>query len=104
MSVTSTVTFNPHLLSAMNAVRSKDAGNGLIFQPGEEENLRWQTRLKEPNEYEQALTLAIVEIFADDCTTPQDFAERLNARNLLQPNGDVWTAESLNSELERLAS
>ncbi|WP_137919567.1 recombinase-like helix-turn-helix domain-containing protein [Hydrogenophaga sp. 2FB] len=103
MSVTA-ISFNPHLLSAKNAKRSKDAGNGLIFQPGDEENLRWQTRFVEPTEYEQALTSAIVQIYAEDGRTPEAFAEGLNARNLLQANGEAWTPAVLSTELERLAA
>lgn len=97
------ITFNPHLLSARTATRSKDAGNGLIFQPGEEENLRWQSRPAEPSAQEQALAAAIVQIYADDGRSPETFAEALNARNLLQPDGSAWTPGTLCAVLERLA-
>lgn len=103
MSVTA-ITFNPHLLNAKNATRSKDAGTGLIFQPGDEENLRWQTRFSEPSEYEQALTSAIVQLYAEDVRTSEEFADGLNARNVLQTNGEAWTPAVLNAELERLAA
>lgn len=104
MSAAIAITFNPHLLTALKATRSQEAGNGLIFQPGDEENLRWQSRPSEPSAYEQALTSAIVEIYAEDGRTPQAFAEGLNARNLLQPDGCAWTPARLSAELERLAA
>ncbi len=98
------ITFNPHLLSARTATRSRDAGNGLIFQPGEEDNLRWQSRPSEPSAEEQALASAIVQIYADDGRTPEAFARALNERNLLQPDGSAWTPEALGAVLERLAA
>ncbi len=98
------ITFNPHLLSARTATRSRDAGNGLIFQPGEEDNLRWQSRPSEPSAEEQALASAIVQIYADDGRTPEAFARALNEKNLLQPDGSAWTPEALSAVLERLAA
>lgn len=103
MSVTA-IHFNPHLIPARHAQRSRDAGNGLIFLPGEEDNLRWQSRPGEPSAHEQALTAAFVEIYANDGRTPDDFARALNARHLTQPDGSAWTADALSAELERLAA
>ena len=103
MSVT-TIHFNPHILPARNAQRSRDAGNGLIFLPGDEENLRWQSRPSEPSAHEQALAAAIVQIYAEDGRTPADFADGLNARSVLQPDGRAWTPEAVSAELERLAA
>lgn len=98
------IAFNPHLLSSRHAKRSPDAGHGLIFLPGEEENLRWQSRASEPSAGEQALAAAIVQIYAEDGRTPQAFANGLNARQLTQADGSAWTAAALSAELERLAA
>lgn len=102
MSVTA-IHFNPHLIPARNAQRSRDAGNGLIFLPGEEDNLRWQSRPSEPSAEELALAAALVEIYADGGHTPEHFATALNARHLPQPDGSAWTPDDLTAVLQRLA-
>lgn len=70
----------------------------------EPENTVWQTRLgKEPTDYEKALCEALEAIFDDGVSAIVGVVERLNQTNLQPEGGGVWTTDSFQAEMKRLA-
>lgn len=94
--------FNPYLQPFSPPAPDQAAGKGYIEIPGKAENLRWQTRVAAPTEYENALADMLEQVYAAGAATAQEIAEGLNQRNFRNASGDSWTVASLASEMSVL--
>jgi hypothetical protein len=102
----SSLDFNPHL-DAQGAGGSKlhlDAGaaKGRIEQTGPGANLPWQTRLRPPTSYENALGGALEHVFEGGATNLEEVVAALNASSVKTPEGAKWTAHSYEATMARL--
>lgn len=95
--------FNHRLVRLATACPSTEAGTGVIELPGQGLNLRWQSRTSAPTPYENALADAIEVAYLAGAKSPAEFAAALNDMTTVRANGDVWTAQSVEQELARLA-
>lgn len=92
------IEYNPKLMAWRHAKPVPDAGQGTIFLPGSEPNLRWQNRSHAPTEREHRLADAVVRIYAQGGRTASDFAQHLN---VLMPD-TRWDEAIVEAEFARL--
>lgn len=97
--------YNPKLRAWERTQPSSEvAGNSEIEKPGEGENIIWQNRSTPPTEAENALGDALEKVLGGGAETLPQIAEGLNEHNLLAPDGNAWTEQSLAAELHRLGA
>jgi hypothetical protein len=75
---------------------------GSIERPDQVRNIRWQTRVAAPTEYENALGDALQKIFADQVHDLPGIVSRLNASTVRAPGGVTWTEDIFTAEMTRL--
>jgi hypothetical protein len=79
------------------------AGKGVIEQPGQVENLVWQTRKAEPTQYENDFGDALEKVFESGALELDEVAVGLNRVGFRTPDGNTWDAARLAAEFQRLA-
>ena len=67
------------------------------------ENIAWQHRAAPPDEFENRLGDALVQIFASGVETLPELVRELN-RILPDRNGNAWTEETFQAEMKRLGA
>jgi hypothetical protein len=96
--------YNPYLKPWRRPQPNEMAGKGAIERPGQVENLRWQTRMAKPTEYENQLGDALVACFSEGIVELSPLVSRLNAMGVVGPDGQAWTVESFEREMARLGA
>lgn len=96
--------YNPYLKPWRRPQPNEMAGKGAIERADAVENLRWQTRMAAPTEYENQLGDALVACFGEGIAEIAPLVARLNAMGVLAPDGRAWTAESFEREMARLGA
>ena len=71
---------------------------------GEQYLVRWQSRDRDPTDYENALGDALEAAFADGVRELAELVERLNAIGVKAPDGTAWTEDSFRTEIKRLGA
>ncbi len=94
--------FNEKLLFWVKPQLSTDPGKGYIERVGAGEHRRWQTRVSEPTDYENALANGIEKAFLAGVSSAADMASHLNSISVASINGDPWSESSLSAEMKRL--
>jgi hypothetical protein len=77
---------------------------GRIEKPEEANNIVWQTRTREPTDYENRLGDALEQVFAGGATDLGEVVEGLNKLKFPDPHGRAWTETSLQAEMKRLGA
>jgi len=98
-----TVNFNPHLKPWLAPQPNNVAGKGVIEQPGQVENLIWQTRKAEPTQYENDFGDALEKVFDAGALELDEVVEGLNRIGFRTPEGAPWNAERLAAEFRLLS-
>lgn len=70
--------FNPWLPDTQQVIPAREGGNGQIHQPGQFQNVIWQTRARVPDGFETALVAALEEIFEQGA---EELAQIVSALN-----------------------
>jgi hypothetical protein len=89
--------FNPHWDSG-----TESGGRGRVEPAESNTNLAWQTRMRPPTSYENALGDALEHVFEGGATNLEAVVEALNARGVKTPAGLSWSAQNYEAELARL--
>ncbi|GAB7526384.1 recombinase-like helix-turn-helix domain-containing protein [Paraburkholderia sp. 2C] len=97
------VNFNPFLKPWHAPQPNNVAGKGVIEQPGQVENMVWQTRKAEPTQYENDFGNALEKVFDSGALELDEVAAGLNHAGFRTPDGDAWDAARLAAEFQRLA-
>jgi hypothetical protein len=97
------VNFNPWLKPWLAPQPNNVAGKGVIEQPGETQNLVWQTRKAEPTQYENDFGDALEKVFEAGAVELEEVVAGLNREGFRTPEGALWTAERLTAEFRLLA-
>ncbi|WP_028225648.1 recombinase-like helix-turn-helix domain-containing protein [Paraburkholderia ferrariae] len=97
------VNFNPWLKPWLAPQPNNVAGKGVIEQPGEAQNLVWQTRKAEPTQYENDFGDALEKVFEAGAVELDEVVAGLNGAGFRTPEGAPWTAERLAAEFRLLA-
>lgn len=97
------VKFNPSLKPWLAPQPNNVAGKGVIEQPGQTENLVWQTRKAEPTQYENDFGDALEHVFEAGATELDEVVAGLNRIGFRTPEGTAWNAERLAAEFRLLA-
>ncbi|GAB3417496.1 hypothetical protein GCM10027361_32600 [Erwinia aphidicola] len=92
--------FNPHLPQSWQFTPPKEGGNGAIHQPGEYQNIIWQTRRREPDAFEIALISALETLFSQDKNTLEQLVEALNQQRIFDRGGKPWSDASFREFLQ----
>jgi len=93
--------FNPHRRPRDPAPAR--SGEGLIEQPDDcFYNMPWQTREREPTDYELELAAALSALFEQGQHELADIVAGLGASSVRMPTGEPWTEESFVAEIRRL--
>lgn len=82
--------FNPWLPDTQQVIPAREGGNGQIHQPGNYQNVIWQTRARVPDGFETALVAALEEIFEGGASELDQIVSALNQRRLFDRNGQPW--------------
>ncbi|MFC0226392.1 recombinase-like helix-turn-helix domain-containing protein [Serratia aquatilis] len=82
--------FNPWLPDTQQVTPDRVGGNGQIHQPGQFQNVIWQTRARVPDGFETALVSALEEIFEQGAEELSQIVSALNQRRLFDRNGQPW--------------
>ena len=102
--------YNPHLKSwhaAQPDARhqpTNEAGQGRIEQPGDVENIVWQTRSAQPTEYETQLCDALESLFKKEIEDLEAIVAGLNRMGLKTSAGENWTESQFWEEMQRLGA
>lgn len=88
------VDFNPYLPGTQQIIPTKEGGNGQIHQPGQYQNIIWQTRTRVPDKFETALIAALEEIFEQGVDELAVIIKQLNVKRLFDRNGAAWSEDS----------
>lgn len=80
----------------------KQPVRGRIERPEEAQNVVWQTRAREPTDYENRLGDALEQVFAGGAGALAEVVEGLNQLELPDPGGRAWTEASFEAEMKRL--
>jgi hypothetical protein len=75
---------------------------GRIEKPEEAQNIVWQTRTREPTDYENRLGDALEQVFAGGAGGLAEVVEGLNKLEFADPDGRAWTEASFQAEMKRL--
>lgn len=86
--------FNPWLPDTQQVSPSREGGNGQIHQPGQFQNVIWQTRARVPDGFETALVAALEDIFEQGADELEQIVSALNQRRLFDRNGHPWDETS----------
>ncbi|HTR09633.1 MAG TPA: recombinase-like helix-turn-helix domain-containing protein [Paraburkholderia sp.] len=97
------VNFNPYLKPWLAPQPNNMAGKGVIEQPGQCENMVWQTRKAEPTQYENDFGDALEKVFEAGAVELEEVAAGLNRVGFRTPEGAAWNAERLAAEFRLLA-
>ena len=97
------VKFNPWLKPWLAPQPNNVAGKGVIEQPGQTENMVWQTRKAEPTQYENDFGDALEQVFEAGATELHEVVAGLNRVGFRTPEGAQWSEERLAAELRLLA-
>jgi hypothetical protein len=98
------VDYNPYLRKARGAPGAGPRDKGSISRPGEEPNLRWQTRSAPPTEFENRLGDTLEQVFDGGAESLAEVVRGLNERGLRAPDGAPWTEQSFQTAMQRLAA
>lgn len=93
---------NPKLALWLKPTPSKEAGINNIQMPGQPQNIVWQTRPREPNAYELALSQHLISGFKADKITPADLAAHFNEQGFRHEGGGDWDSVNFEAEMARL--
>lgn len=96
--------FNPQLAAWQSYKGTGEAGVNNIEKPGDFGNYVWQTRVREPNGYEDAMAASLIAAYSSGVDELAGLVEHINANGQRQQNDQDWTAQTLVAELERLGS
>jgi hypothetical protein len=77
---------------------------GRIEKPEEANNIVWQTRTREPTDYENRLGDALEQVFAGGASALGEVVEGLNKLKLPDPEGRAWTETSFQAQMKRLGA
>lgn len=94
--------FNPKLTLWARHQPSAELGAGQIEMPGTFQNFAWQTRSREPSEYELALIEAIEFAFEQGDVELAEVVARLNTIGMRDHAGASWTEASFVNEMAAL--
>jgi hypothetical protein len=97
------VNFNPWLKPWLAPQPNNVAGKGVIEQPGQTENMVWQTRKAEPTQYENDFGDALEQVFEAGAAELDEVVAGLNRIGFRTPEGAAWNAERLAAEFRLLA-
>jgi hypothetical protein len=86
--------FNPRLKTWQRHVLTSVPGAGSIEAVGQWENIVWQTRTREPNEYEDRLVEALEQAFGYGALELGEVVAQLNAFGVHDHRGQPWTEAS----------
>jgi hypothetical protein len=100
--VTSQKAFNPYLKAWQRHALTSKPGAGVIEQARGWENIVWQTRAREPNEYEQRMVQALERVFGQGAQELHDVVSQLNALGVYEESGHAWTEESFRTAMAAL--
>jgi hypothetical protein len=94
--------FNPYLKAWQRHALTSKPGAGAIEAVGQWENIIWQTRPREPNEYEQRLVEALEQVFGRGALELGDVVAQLNALGMHDHSGHAWTEASFRAAMASL--
>ncbi|GGA12041.1 recombinase-like helix-turn-helix domain-containing protein [Dyella caseinilytica] len=94
--------FNTYLKTWQRQTPVSTPGAGSIEAVGQWENMVWQTRAREPSEYEQQLVEALEQVFGQGALELSDVVARLNALGMHDHSGHAWTESSFCSAMASL--
>jgi hypothetical protein len=77
---------------------------GRIEKPDEADNVVWQTRTREPTDYENRLGDALEQVFAGGADTLAEVVAGLNKLEFPDSAGRAWTEASFQDEMKRLGA
>lgn len=93
-------------LLTINADRrpSADGGRGFIEKADDKYyNIPWQTRFRQPTEYEEDLSKALEAIFTAGASTLDEISAGLNKAGPPPPGGGAWTADLFARTMQELS-
>lgn len=85
---------NPWLPDTDRIIPATEGGNGVIHQPGQYQNVIWQTRRRVPDNFEQALIAALEQIFESGKDELAQIVAALNEQRLFDRSGTPWSESS----------
>ncbi|MDF0604853.1 hypothetical protein HZU77_004180 [Neisseriaceae bacterium TC5R-5] len=91
--------FNPHLNAKQQRNLSQEGGQGAIHQPGQYQNLIWQTRPHAPDAFTLNLIAQLETIFDNGEQELPQIVAQLNQQRSFRRDGQVWTEASFSSFL-----
>lgn len=97
------VNFNPSLKPWRAPQPNNVAGKGVIEQPGQVENIVWQTRKAEPTRYENDLGDALEQVFESGAIELDEVVAGLNRIGFRTPDGEMWDEQRLAAQFRQLA-
>lgn len=94
------VNVNPALPESSRFTPPAEGGNGTIHQPGEYQNLTWQTRSREPERWERDLIAALEELFEQGAETLPELVNGLNRLGIQDRQGGPWSEAGFQAFLQ----
>lgn len=92
--------FNQKLLESRQITPPAEGGNGQIHVPGKYQNIVWQSRGRLPDSFEYALVATLEDLFEDGIDDLPKLVVGLNARQVFDRNGELWTEETFRDFLQ----
>ncbi len=92
--------FNPQLPETRQFTPPAEGGNGAIHQPGQYQNIIWQTRPRVPEPFELRLIDALEQLFDQGAETLEALVEGLNAQRIFDHQGEPWSEQSFRAFLQ----
>lgn len=83
-------------------VPNRNAGINNIQFPGDSKLIVWQSREREPTEYEFDISEGLIKAFSSGAETLDEVVQALNDIGILREDGEAFTAETFQKEIERL--
>jgi hypothetical protein len=93
---------NPHLKPWSKPQPNTVAGKGAIENPGQTDNIVWQTRPAAPNAYEISLADGLEAVFSQGAQALDEVVAKLNEIGVRSPEGTAWTVDRFEAEMARL--
>ncbi len=92
--------YNPALPEKSEFSPPAEGGNGIIHKPGDYQNLIWQTRSRQPENWELMLIATLEELFEQGAETLSELVVGLNAAKMYNQLGKPWSENSFRSFLQ----
>ncbi|WP_127957076.1 recombinase-like helix-turn-helix domain-containing protein [Serratia microhaemolytica] len=91
---------NPYLPDTQQVKPDRIGGNGHIHQPGQYQNVIWQTRARVPDPFETALIATLEQIFEQGIEQLDQLVNALNQQRVFDRSGQPWSEQSFRTFLQ----